>query len=85
MPYISVDKRLKFGSILYDLDNIEIENKGELEYLLFAILKHYMKYREFCYTQLHDTTYACQHVADEFRRRFLDARENDAIEKNGDI
>lgn len=85
MPYIVEKSRKKYTSLLDKLSNINIENKGELEYLLFAILKIYMKDRKFCYSELHNTVYACQHVADEFRRRFLDKREDEALEKNGDI
>ena len=85
MPYIDPIFREKYGDVIYDLSNIEITNKGELEFILFSILKVYMKNRKFCYSELHDTVYACQHVADEYRRRYLDVRENEALSKNGDI
>lgn len=85
MPYIDQGLREKFTDVLYDLSNINISNKGELEYILFYILKLYMLQRKFCYTELHDTVYACQHVADEYRRRYLDKREDEAREKNGEI
>lgn len=85
MPYIDHMFRNKYSDILYELSNIDITSKGELEYVLFSILKLYMKDRKFCYSELHDTVYACQHVADEYRRRFLDIRENEAMTKNGDI
>jgi len=85
MPYIDSIQRQKFSSVLYDLSNIKIISKGELEYLLFFILRMYMSDRKICYSELHDTVYACQHVADEFRRRFLDKREDEAIKNNGDI
>jgi hypothetical protein len=85
MPYIKNELREKYYKILNDLLKIEISSKGKLEYILFAILKLYMKDRKFCYSELHDTVYACQHVADEFRRRFLDKREDDAKNTNGDI
>jgi hypothetical protein len=85
MPYIIQEKRKKFAYVLNELNNITFENKGELEYILYAILKEYMKNRKFCYTELHDTVYGCQHVSDEFRRNYLDVRENEAKEKNGDI
>lgn len=85
MPYIDPMFRKKYRDIIFDLSNISISSKGELEFVLFSILKLYMKDRKFCYSELHDTVYACQHVADEFRRRYLDIRENEALEKNGDI
>lgn len=62
-----------------------INSKGDLEYIVFKLMKYYMADREFRYSILHDCTYAIQHCADEFRRRYLDKRENEAREKNGDI
>jgi len=44
-----------------------------------------MAVRQYRYSKLHDCCYAVQHCADEFRRRFLDKREDDARKTNGDI
>jgi hypothetical protein len=44
-----------------------------------------MENKEFRYTTLHDCVYAVAHCSDEFRRRFLDKREDQAIQENGDI
>lgn len=44
-----------------------------------------MEDKEKRYSTLHDCTYAAQHCADEFRRRYLDRREDAAMNKNGDI
>lgn len=85
MPYIIQDDRKKFKSLIREISITSFKSKGELEYVLFALLKSYMKERKVCYSELHDTSYACQHVADEFRRRYLDKRENDALLLNGDI
>jgi hypothetical protein len=85
MPYILPSDREKFKDILSSLKNIPIKTKGELEFILFAILKEYMRERKVCYSELHDTVYACQHVAHEFERRFLDKREDEARQNNGDI
>jgi len=83
MPYISKDKRVKYLLILDHFP--KIPDKGELEYCIFKLMKHYMSDKDARYNQLHDTVYAAQHCADEFRRRFLDERENKAIIENGDI
>ena len=83
MPYIKANDRKKFDKILSNLP--EMGTKGELEYVVFKIMKRFMKNREFRYTPLHACVYAVQHCADEFRRRYLDKRENDARDKNGDI
>jgi hypothetical protein len=84
MPYIPQCDRKKFYDVLDQLP--EIKTKGELEYVLFYLIKkNYMKIKSWTYNELHSAVYACSHVADEFRRRYLDKRENEAIECNGDI
>jgi len=83
MPYIRRDRRNLYNKILEQIS--AIYTKGELEYCIFKLMKIYMKDRDFKYSNLHDTVYAAMHCADEFRRRYLDVRENEALEKNGDI
>jgi len=83
MPYISDEDRIQFDVVLDRLP--EIKTKGELEYILFRTLKIYMDDRKYKYGELHDAVYACAHVSDEFRRRYLDKREDEAIQCNGDI
>lgn len=83
MPYIPQDQRFDFDDSLLTLP--EFENKGQLEYCIFKLMKLYMAPRELTYSNLHDAVYAAQHCADEFRRRYLDRREDDAREKNGDV
>ena len=83
MPYIKKEDRTKFDE---HLDKIEkIATKGELEYCIFKLMKKYMRDKEARYSNLHDCTYASMHCADEFRRRFLDKREDEACFQNGDI
>lgn len=83
MPYISKAMRTKFDE---HLDKIPfIETKGELEYCIFKLMKRYMKDKAKKYSNYHDTTYAAIHCGDEYRRRYLDRREDQAIEENGDI
>jgi hypothetical protein len=86
MPYITQEDRGKYAKItnqIYDLE--KIETKGDLEYLVFVLMKKFMSTREFRYSTLHEVVYAVMHCADEYRRRYLDKRENEAREKNGDI
>lgn len=86
MPYITNNERDKYRNLILQLANIpEISNKGDLEFILYSCLLKYMETREQRYSTLHDATYACQHVADEFRRRFLDKREDKARQENGEI
>lgn len=86
MPYIKQKDRMKYTSILNELNTIQqIETKGDLEFLIASLQKKFMSTREQRYSTLHDCVYATQHCADEFRRRFLDKREIQALMDNGDI
>jgi hypothetical protein len=83
MPYISDGERSQYRDILKQLP--ELKTKGDLEYCIFWLQRHFMGSREFRYSTLHEAVYAATHCADEFRRRFLDERENQAREQNGDV
>lgn len=75
MPYIEEIRRREFV----------METKGDLEYAIAKLMDEYMMGRPFNYTNLHDCCYAAGHMCDEFRRRFLDKREDYARDKNGDV
>lgn len=83
MPYIKREDRRRFDTVLYDLP--VPDTKGELEYCIFYLMNLYAMHKVFNYTNLHDTVYAAHHCADEFRRRYLDVREDAAREQNGDV
>lgn len=83
MPYIPEENRPEYRNVLNQMP--ELKTKGDLEYCIFWLQHHFMETRDFRYSTLHDATYAAQHCADEFRRRFLDKRENEAREQNGDV
>ena len=85
MPYINQQDREKYNKISDEIWNTDIENKGDLEYLIFTLMQRYMLHREKRYSNLHDCVYAAIHCGDEFRRRFLDKREDEARETNGDV
>ncbi len=83
MPYIKLEERQKFNDLFVRLP--AFDSKGELEYCIYKLMKHFMSTRKTEYATLHDCVYASQHCADEFRRRYLDKREDEALEKNGEI
>ena len=83
MPYIKQDLRKKYDRVLDQMP--EIGNRGELEYCIFKLMKQYRNGRDETYTNLHDCAYAATHCGDEFRRRYLDAREDVARDGNGDV
>ena len=86
MPYVSKNDREKYNAVTLTIDLLpEIVTKGDLEFLIFKLMKKYMATREARYSTLHDTVYATAHASDEFRRRFLDKREDEAMNSNGDI
>lgn len=82
MPYISREDRNKYEEILRSIE--QIDTKGDLEFCISILMDVFMKSRSWRYSDLHDCTYAAQHCADEFRRRFLDKREDEAVMLNGD-
>jgi len=94
MPYIKQKDRKRFDKIFdkfkncksfndfYDKDMI-MKDKGELEYCVMKLMKIYMSERPANYCSLHSCVYAVQHCSDEFCRRFLDKREDEAINENG--
>ena len=83
MPYIKNEDRAKYDKVLGQID--KIGTKGELEYCVFFLMKKYMSDKEARYSILHDCTYAATHCDDEFRRRYLDEREDVARQENGDV
>lgn len=83
MPYIKKSDRTRYDIVLDQIGSID--GKGELEYCIFKLMRRYMCDKEERYSTLHDAAYAAAHCSDEFRRRFLDVREDDARHENGDI
>ena len=98
MPYIEPPDRQRLDNVLdslsdpinriysdYYKNDVIFRNKGELEYCLFKLMKLYMSDRIASYCSLHSCVYAVIHAGEEFRRRFLDKREDEARQENGDI
>jgi len=83
MPYIKKPDRTKYREILKQLP--KIETKGDLDYCAFYLILKFMSTREQRFSEIHDAVYAVHHAADEYHRRFLDKREDKAIEINGDV
>lgn len=83
MPYIKLPLRPKYKDVLSKLP--EIETKGDLEYCVYYLMLKFMQSRDFRYTPLHDCVYGVVHSAHEFERDNLDAREDQAKKKNGEI
>jgi hypothetical protein len=84
IPYIPTAVRRIFDPHLCEVSR-KITKKGELEYAIFKLLKLYMTDKEYNYSNLHETVYAGIHAAEEFKRRYLDEREDLAKIREGDI
>jgi hypothetical protein len=83
MPYIQPINRPQYEDVLRGLPIIQ--TKGDLEFCIFYLMRKFMWSRTPRYSTLHEAAYAATHCADEFRRRFLDAREDEARRENGDV
>jgi hypothetical protein len=83
MPYIKQTERDVFDEVLNRMP--ALANKGQLEYCIFKLMLQFMEDRLANYSNLHDCIYAAIHAGDEFRRRFLDRREDEVREDNGDV
>lgn len=82
-PYIEKVERMKYRAALDMLP--DIKTKGELEFCIFYLQKLFMSDKEWKFSNIHEAVYGAIHCGDEFRRRYLDKREDEAIATNGDI
>ena len=82
-PYIEEKDRPKYRDILRQLP--DIKTKGDLEYCVTCLQKLFMEGKPWRFVTIHDAVYGPIHCGDEFRRRYLDPRENQARETNGDV
>lgn len=85
MPHIKDLDKIKYNHIIDSIfSSQDIETKGDLEYLVYQLMKRYMYKRKINYFNLHETIYGTIHSAEEYKRLHLDKRENEAIDKNGE-
>lgn len=84
MPYIKSNDRKRFAQWLRKTP--VIKTKGELEYLVTALARRFLKDQpEQRYSQIHDTVYAVIHAGEELRRRVMDPYEEEKCHENGDV
>jgi len=84
MPHIDDEQRLKYYQLVNYIEKHSIETKGDLEYLVYQLIKQYMSTREVRYSNLHDAVYGVIHAGEEYKRLHLDKREDIAIKENGE-
>ena len=84
MPHINKEQRELYSTLLSEILRTEILNKGDLEYLVYNLMKQFMATREKRYGTYHEAVYATIHSAEEYKRLYLDKREDKAIAENGE-
>ena len=84
MPHINEEQKKKYRALIEEISFTTIHEKGDLEFLVFILIKQFMLTREHRYATLHDAVYATIHSAEEYKRLYLDKREDEAINKNGE-
>jgi len=82
MPYIHKDDRKKFNKILSEIP--EIENAGELNYIITMVCLEYLKKGK-RYSNMNDIIGALECAKLEFYRRIVSPYETEKISTNGDI
>jgi hypothetical protein len=81
MPYITQEKRHKLQSLITDLGT-NLNFDGDLNYVLFALCKRYVKPSYHNYKNFLGELHECQ---EEVRRRLLSKYEDEQLQKNGDV
>jgi hypothetical protein len=91
MPYIDKSRRSiidqKISDIIHNITNGEEinYNKGDLNYIFFTIVVHWLHVNGKNYQNISDAIAALQDCADEVKRRIMTKKEDIAIKTNGDI
>jgi len=84
MPHINKEQRVLYSGLISEILRTEILTKGDLEYIIYNVVKQFMATREERYGNLHEAVYACIHAGEEYKRVYLDKREDKAIKDNGE-
>lgn len=82
MPYVTQDKRPALDEIVLKMWLNDIKADGDLNYILFAYCKRYIKPG---YGNIKNYCAELNECAEEIRRRLLADYENKKIEINGDV
>lgn len=84
MPYIPPEDRFMFDT---EIDRLipEIENAGELNYVITRLCLGYWKSRGSRYQQIAEITGVLVNAKDEFYRRVAAPYEDVKIHENGDV
>jgi len=86
MPYIKQEYRPEYEEVVnaltFAMDNMRA---GDLNYVIFAATKRYIKHHGMGYERLRDILAELDECRSELRRRFMFGHENSKILENGDV
>jgi len=91
MPYIKPDKRKHpdmvraTRAIAKAVESGAIDCRGDMNYIYFSMARKYLEKKGYTYHFISDAKTAARDSADEINRRFMDVREDEAIEIYGDV
>ena len=82
MPYVTQEKRPELDVIVEGMNEIGVQANGDLNYILYAFCKRYVKpsynnYKNFCGE--------LRQCATEIERRIIGPYEDEKIKENGDV
>jgi hypothetical protein len=84
MPHIVESSKKIYKELTDKILTTKIATKGDLEFLVYQLMKAYMSTRERKYSNLHNAVYGVIHSGEEFKRLHLDKREDEALNANGE-
>jgi len=84
MPYVKQSSRDRLRPVLDTMKNYNVRPDGELNYLLFAYCRYYLRNTE-SYNTIKNYCAELRACAHEIERRMLDVYEDKKIKENGDI
>lgn len=85
MPYIKQEQRDKLDHIKRTIDLLEIQNPGDLNYLITSLIKSYIDQRPESYQYYNDVMGALEGAKLEVYRRSISKYEDGKIIENGDV
>jgi hypothetical protein len=85
MPYIKQEDRVRVISLTREIEEAEINNPGELNYLITSLLIRYIEQHGLNYQHINDCLGALRGADHEFYRRVAAPYEITKIAENGDV
>ena len=85
MPYIKIQDRNKFESLVKSMHFVEIKTAGELNYLITQLVHSFLSQGPESYQNYNNAMGALEGAKLELYRRSISEYEDEKIEENGDV